>query len=86
MWNRLEIDGNIPEMNMKLQRVEYQNIRKEKVKNVTSTQGLLQQICKNKKEKKRQLAALIDILNFLRPQIKEVSLYLIDLDNEKKMH
>jgi hypothetical protein len=31
----------------------------------------------------RQLAALIGRLNFLRPQIKEASLYLIELDKAK---
>ncbi|KAA6388217.1 MAG: putative reverse transcriptase [Streblomastix strix] len=40
-------------------------------------------IYRSKKVKIRQLAALIGRLNFLRPQIKEASLYLIELDKAK---
>ncbi|KAA6395424.1 MAG: hypothetical protein EZS28_009054 [Streblomastix strix] len=40
-------------------------------------------IYKNKSVKIRQLAALIGRLNFLRSQIKEASLYLMDLDKAK---
>ncbi|KAA6356056.1 MAG: hypothetical protein EZS28_048418, partial [Streblomastix strix] len=40
-------------------------------------------IYKNRNVKIRQLAALIGRLNFLRPQIKEASLYLIELDKAK---
>ncbi|KAA6384406.1 MAG: putative Transposon Ty3-G Gag-Pol polyprotein [Streblomastix strix] len=40
-------------------------------------------IYKSKNVKIRQLAALIDRLNFLRPHIKEASLYLTELDKAK---
>ncbi|KAA6367064.1 MAG: putative reverse transcriptase [Streblomastix strix] len=42
-------------------------------------------IYKNKSVKIRQLAALIVKLNFLRPQIKEASLYLMELDKAKSL-
>ncbi|KAA6394561.1 MAG: hypothetical protein EZS28_009909 [Streblomastix strix] len=65
--NGTEIDNNIPGMDMKPERNEYKNVGRKKNKNI----------------KIRQFAALIGRLNFLRPQIKEASLYLIKLDKAK---
>ncbi|KAA6377213.1 MAG: hypothetical protein EZS28_027258, partial [Streblomastix strix] len=81
--NRTEIDNNIPGMDMELEGNEYKNVGREKVKDDISIKGLVQHNIQEQNVKIRQLAALIGRLNFLRPQIKESSLYLIELDKAK---
>ncbi|KAA6365312.1 MAG: putative Transposon Ty3-G Gag-Pol polyprotein, partial [Streblomastix strix] len=67
---------NLKEMNIKMSEE-----RKSKMKQAQKNWG--NTIYKSKNVKIRQLAALIGRMNFLRPQIKEASLYLLELDKAK---
>ncbi|KAA6326386.1 MAG: hypothetical protein EZS28_053957, partial [Streblomastix strix] len=67
-------------MNIKLEGNEYKNVRGEKVENDADIEGLVQCNIQQKRVTIRQLAALIGRLNFLGPQIKEASLYLMEID------
>ncbi|KAA6327678.1 MAG: putative Transposon Ty3-G Gag-Pol polyprotein, partial [Streblomastix strix] len=67
---------NLKEMNIKMS-------EERKSKMIQALKDWCNTIYKSKNVKIRQLAALIGRLNFLRPQIKEASLYLIELDKAK---
>ncbi|KAA6372823.1 MAG: putative Transposon Ty3-I Gag-Pol polyprotein [Streblomastix strix] len=67
---------NLKEMNIKMS-------EERKSKMIQALKDWCNTIYKSENVKIRQLAALIGRLNFLRPQIKEASLYLIELDKAK---
>ncbi|KAA6401856.1 MAG: putative reverse transcriptase [Streblomastix strix] len=67
---------NLREMNIRMS-------EERKSKMIQVLKDWCNTIYKSKNVKIRQLAALIGRLNFLRPQIKEASLYLIELDKAK---
>ncbi|KAA6356751.1 MAG: putative Transposon Ty3-G Gag-Pol polyprotein, partial [Streblomastix strix] len=67
---------NFKEMNIRMS-------EERKSKMIQALKDWCNTIYKSKNVKIRQLAALIGRLNFLRPQIKEASLYLIELDKAK---
>ncbi|KAA6371882.1 MAG: hypothetical protein EZS28_032591 [Streblomastix strix] len=81
--NRTEIDNNVPGMDMESEGNEYKDVRREKLKIIQALKDQCNKIYKNKCEKIRQLAALICRPNLLRSQIKEASLYLVELDKAK---
>ncbi|KAA6369733.1 MAG: hypothetical protein EZS28_034740 [Streblomastix strix] len=64
---------NLKEMNIRMS-------QERKLKMIQALKDWCNIIQKSKSVKIRQLAALIGRLNFLRPQIKKASLYLMDLD------
>ncbi|KAA6367297.1 MAG: hypothetical protein EZS28_037175, partial [Streblomastix strix] len=80
MRNRTEIDYNIPGIDMGTEGNVYKDVRREKLKIIQALKDQCNTIYKNKCEKIRQLAALICRPNLLRSQIKEASLYLVELD------
>ncbi|KAA6362952.1 MAG: putative Transposon Ty3-I Gag-Pol polyprotein, partial [Streblomastix strix] len=67
---------NLREMNIRMS-------EERKSKMIQALKDWCNIIYKSKNVKIRQLAALIGRLNFLRPQIKEASLYLMELDKAK---
>ncbi|KAA6365666.1 MAG: putative reverse transcriptase, partial [Streblomastix strix] len=67
---------NLKEMNIRMS-------EERKSKMIQALKDWCNTIYKSKNVKIRQLAALIGRLNFLRPQIKEASLYLTELDKAK---
>ncbi|KAA6365591.1 MAG: putative Transposon Ty3-G Gag-Pol polyprotein [Streblomastix strix] len=67
---------NLKEMNIRMS-------EERKSKMIQALKDWCNTIYKSKNVKIRQLAALIGRLNFLRPLIKEASLYLIELDKAK---
>ncbi|KAA6389499.1 MAG: putative Transposon Ty3-I Gag-Pol polyprotein [Streblomastix strix] len=69
---------NLKEMNIKMS-------EERKSKMIQALNDWCNTIYKSMNVKIRQLAALIGRLNFLRPQIKEASLYLIELDKAKTL-
>ncbi|KAA6380201.1 MAG: hypothetical protein EZS28_024275, partial [Streblomastix strix] len=72
----LEWIWNLKEINIRMS-------DERKLKLIQTLKDMCNVIYKNKSIKIRQLAVLISRLNFLRPQIKETSLYLIELDKAK---
>ncbi|KAA6403422.1 MAG: putative Transposon Ty3-G Gag-Pol polyprotein [Streblomastix strix] len=67
---------NLKEMNIRMS-------KERKLKMIQTLKDWFNVIYKNKSVKIRQLAALIGRLNFLRPQIKEASQFLMELDKAK---
>ncbi|KAA6367981.1 MAG: hypothetical protein EZS28_036492 [Streblomastix strix] len=67
---------NLEEMNIRI-------LEERQLKMIRALKNWCNTIYKNKYVKIRQLAALIGRLNFLRTQIKEASLYLMELDKAK---
>ncbi|KAA6362730.1 MAG: hypothetical protein EZS28_041743 [Streblomastix strix] len=68
-------------LNIKNMQLQISEERKEKL--IQALKDWCKIVFKNKLVKIRQLVALIERLNFLRPQFKEASLYLITLDKAK---
>ncbi|KAA6368171.1 MAG: hypothetical protein EZS28_036301, partial [Streblomastix strix] len=81
--NRTEIDNNIPGMDMEPDGNEYKNVRGEKVENDANIERLVQRNIQEQKREDKTTGSVERQSELLLPQIKEASLYLMELDKAK---